>query len=73
MSSPDHSAILTPSWNTALGLFAVTVGYIVAMVGIVVYAWADVHTISFVPVLVVTVVGLLVVVAGCVLVWRERA
>lgn len=73
MSSSDHSAILTPSWNTALGLFAVTVGYILAMVGIVVYAWGDIHTVSFVPVLVVPVAGLLVVVAGSVLVWRERA
>lgn len=65
--------MVEPSWRTAFGLIAVTVGYLVAILGVVIYAWAEVHAIYFVPTLTLSVVGLLIVVVGGVLVWRERA
>ncbi|RJT05289.1 hypothetical protein [Halococcus salsus] len=73
MSSPESPPVLEPSWRTAFGLAAVTTGYLVALVGIAVYAWAEIHAIAFVPTLAVSVVGFLVMVAGGGLVWRERA
>lgn len=71
--SSTPSAILTPSWKTALGLFAVTAGYLVALVGIVFYAWGGLHDVYRVPVLLVPVVGLLALVAGGAMVWTDRA
>ncbi len=73
MSAPNHSAILTPSWKTGLGLFAVTAGYLLTLVGIAFYTWGGLHEVYDFPVLAVPFVGLLVVIAGGALVWTERA
>jgi hypothetical protein len=73
MSSSNPSAVLTPSWKTGLGLFAVAAGYLVALVGIVFYTWGGLHEVYAVPMLVVPVIGLLVLIAGGAMVWTERA
>lgn len=72
MSTPHPSAVLTPSWRTALGLFAITIGYLIALLGVVFYAWAGLHTLYRVPVLIVPVVGLLVAIVGGAMVRSER-
>lgn len=64
---------MRPSWKTALGLFAVTAGYLVALVGVVFYTWGELHHLYRVPVLLVPAVGILAVIAGGVMVWAERA
>lgn len=73
MSSPNPAAVLIPSWKTALGLFAVTAGYLVVLVGVVFYTWGEMHHLYRVPVLLVPAIGLLVVLAGGAMVWVERA
>lgn len=73
MSSSNPAAVLTPSWKTGLGLFAVTAGYLIALVGIVFYLWGGLHEVYGVPMLLVLAVGLLAVITGGVLVWAERA
>lgn len=73
MSSSNHSAVLTPSWKTGLGLFAVTAGYLVTLVGIAFYTWGGLHEVYGVPVLAALAVGLLAVIAGGAMVWAERA
>jgi hypothetical protein len=73
MSAPNAATVLTPSWKTALGLFAVMAGYLVALVGIVFYAWGGLHEVYHVPTVLVSIIGLLVVVAGGAMVWTERA
>jgi hypothetical protein len=73
MSSPNHSAILTPSWKTGLGLFAVTAGYLVMLVGTVFYTWGGMHELYGIPVLLAPAVGLLTLIVGGAMVWTERA
>ena len=73
MTAPTPSPIVMPSWKTALGLFAVTIGYLIALVGVVFYLWAGLHHLYRIPVLVVPVVGSLVVIAGGAMVWTECA
>lgn len=73
MSTPNHSAIITPSGRTALGLFAVVAGYLVMLVGTAFYTWGGVHWFYGIPVLAVPIVGILAVIAGGVVLWNERA
>ena len=73
MSTSTPEVIRRPSAKTAIGLFALVVGYLGALVGTVFYTWAGLHTLYRVPVLAIPVVGVLVVLAGGALVWGERA
>lgn len=73
MSSSNPSAVLVPSGKTALGLFAVTVGYLAALVGVVFYTWQGMHSLYGVPVLLVPAIGFFLIVAGGAMVWIERA
>ncbi|WP_435077718.1 hypothetical protein [Halococcus sp. AFM35] len=73
MSTSTPEVVRRPSAKTAVGLFALVVGYLGALVGTVFYTWAGLHTLYRVPVLAIPVVGVLVVLAGGALVWAERA
>lgn len=73
MSTSTAEVVRRPSAKTAVGLFAIVVGYLGALVGTVFYTWAGLHTLYRVPVLAIPVVGVLVVLAGGALVWAERA
>ena len=72
MSTSTPEVVHRPSAKTAVGLFALVVGYLGALVGTVFYTWAGLHTLYRVPVLAIPVVGVLVVFAGGALVWAER-
>lgn len=72
MSTSTPPTVLTPSWKTGLGLFAVTAGYLVMLVGIAFYTWGGLHELYDVPVLLVPLVGILGVIVGGALVWSER-
>ncbi|WP_049899604.1 hypothetical protein [Halococcus agarilyticus] len=72
MSAPNASAVVSPSWRVAVGLVAATVGFLAVLVGVALYAWGEIHTVYRVPTLVVPVIGLASVVAGSVLIGRER-
>ena len=73
MSASNASAVVSPSWRVAVGLVAVTAGFLAVLVGVALYAWGEVHTVYRVPTLVVSVAGLAAVVAGSVLIGRERS
>lgn len=73
MSTSAPDIVRRPSAKTAIGLFAIVVGYLIALVGAVFYIWAGLHTLYRVPVLAVPVVGILAIFAGGALVWAERA
>lgn len=73
MSTPPAGAVVRPSARTAVGLFAIVVGYLAALVGTVFYLWGGLHTLYRVPVLAVPVVGVLAVLAGAALVRAERS
>ena len=71
MSASTPRATLPPSAKTAVGLFAIVVGYLVALVGTVFYTWAGLHTLYRIPVVVVPAAGVLAIFAGGALVWAE--
>lgn len=72
MSTSAPPTVLTPSWKTGLGLFAVTTGYLVMLVGIAFYTWGGLHELYDVPVLLAPLIGILGVIVGGALVWSER-
>ena len=73
MSASDVPAVRSPSWKTALGLFAITLGYLTLLLGTVFYTWGGMHELYRIPVLAIPVAGLLVAVGGGAMVWAERA
>lgn len=73
MSAPTPAADRLPSWRVAVGLFVVVVGYLLTLLGIVVYAWDGLHYYRGIPVLLVPAVGIVITVVGSWLIWAERA
>ena len=73
MSTSNASAVVSPSWRVAVGLVAATVGFLAVLVGVALSAWGEIHTVYRVPILAVPAVGLAAVVAGSVLIGRERS
>lgn len=73
MSASTSSADQLPSWRVAVGLFATVVGYLIILLGVVLYTWDGLHYYRGIPILLVSVVGIVIAVGGGWLIWVERA
>jgi len=67
------TVVASPSWRVAIGLIAATAGYLLSLIGVGLYAWGEIHKVYRVPTLAVPAAGLAAVVAGGVLIQRERS
>ena len=72
-STPNTAVVASPSWRVAIGLIAATIGYLVVLLGVGLSAWGGIDAVYRVPVLAISVVGLVAIVAGGVLIQRERS
>jgi|GEM_PF-4230517 len=73
MPAPTPSADRLPSWRVAVGLFATVVGYLITLLGVVLYTWDGLHYYRGISVLLVPAVGIVIAVGGGWLIWVERA
>ncbi|EMA52667.1 MULTISPECIES: hypothetical protein [Halococcus] len=72
-STPNTPVVASPSWRVAIGLIAATVGYLVVLLGVGLAAWGGIDAVYRIPILAVPAAGLVLAVAGGVLIQRERS